>query len=268
MRGPVASLEIRFDSQYTNPMLGFSDSLPWIRSVTNFNIVNNWTKTMGTQIIKWGVDIRRERQDLLQTQSFNPRGRFVFTAGTTSLNGGTDQNQLRQCFRLVPARPAGRGSGRDLAVIFPARRNTIYNLYFQDKWQISQKLTVDLGLRWEYWPSSTPHHPGGFSNYNPFNNTLWNSRVSAAYPMTWVLATLQQFRPANRCSRTALMKRQFFALAMVSATYLETPTFIISRCRKPLSFLPPINSFVAVGIDGDGFPGALALPYFLQLASS
>ena len=62
--------------------------------------------------------------------------------------------------------------GRDLAVIFPARRNTIYNLYFQDKWQVSQKLTVDLGLRWEYWPSSTPHHSAGFSNYNPFNNTL------------------------------------------------------------------------------------------------
>ena len=57
-------------------------------------------------------------------------------------------------------------------MIFPARRNTIYNLYFQDKWQISQKLTLDLGLRWEYWPSSTPHNPAGFSNYNPFNNTL------------------------------------------------------------------------------------------------
>ncbi len=46
--------EIRFDSQYTNPVLGFSNSLPWVRSVTNFNIVNNWTKTMGTHIFKWG----------------------------------------------------------------------------------------------------------------------------------------------------------------------------------------------------------------------
>jgi hypothetical protein len=27
-------------------------------------------------------------------------------------------------------------------------------------------------MRWEYWPSSTPHFPAGFSNYNPFNNTL------------------------------------------------------------------------------------------------
>ena len=81
-------VQINLDG-YTNPMLGFSASLPWVRSVTNFNIVNNWTKTMGTHLFKWGVDIRRERQDLLQTQTFNPRGLFVFTAGPTSLNGNS-----------------------------------------------------------------------------------------------------------------------------------------------------------------------------------
>jgi TonB dependent receptor len=33
-------------------------------------------------------------------------------------------------------------------------------------------LTVDLGLRWEFYPPGTPAFPGGFSNYNPVNNTL------------------------------------------------------------------------------------------------
>src|SRR5258708_9886906 len=37
--------EIRFDSQYSNPMLGFSNILPSIRSVTNSNITNNCTNT-------------------------------------------------------------------------------------------------------------------------------------------------------------------------------------------------------------------------------
>jgi hypothetical protein len=155
---------------YDTPLLGFSASLPWVRSVTNFNIVNNWTKTLGTHIIKWGVDVRRERQDLLQTQTFNPRGLFTFTTGPTSLNGNSNNGFGNAFASFLLDQP--NAIGRDLAVIFPARRNTIYNLYFQDKWQVSQKLTVDLGLRWEYWPSSTPHHPAGFSNYNPFNNTL------------------------------------------------------------------------------------------------
>ena len=157
-------------NNFTTPMLGFSASLPWVRSVTNFNIVNNWTKTLGSHIIKWGVDVRRERQDLLQTQTFNPRGLFIFTGGTTQ-NPADSKTSLGNSFAsFLLDQP--NSIGRDLAVIFPARRNTVYNLYFQDKWQVSQKLTVDLGLRWEYWPSSTPHHAAGFSNYDPFNNTL------------------------------------------------------------------------------------------------
>ena len=197
--------EIRFDAQYTNPMLGFSNSLPWVRSVTNFNIVNNWTKTMGTHIFKFGVDIRRERQDLLQTQVFNPRGRFVFTGGPTA-NGTIDPKTQKVVTSptsygnsfasfLLDQPGGGTGSGRDLAVIFPARRNTIYNLYFQDKWQLSQKLTVDLGLRWEYWPSSTPHHPGGFSNYNPFNNTLELAGIGSIPNDQGITSHLTSFGP-------------------------------------------------------------------------
>jgi hypothetical protein len=155
---------------YTNPVVGFVNSLPWRRSVTNFNWANNWTKTKGTHLIKWGFDIRRERQDLLQTQVFNPRGRWTFAEGPTSLNGDPNTSFGNSFAAFLLDQPSA--IGRDLAVIFPARRNTIYNLYFQDKWQVTQKLTVDLGLRWEYWPSSTPHFPAGFSNYNPFNNTL------------------------------------------------------------------------------------------------
>ena len=34
------------------------------------------------------------------------------------------------------------------------------------------KLTVDYGLRWDFYPPATPKVDGGFSNYNPTNNTL------------------------------------------------------------------------------------------------
>jgi hypothetical protein len=33
-------------------------------------------------------------------------------------------------------------------------------------------MTVDLGLRWEFYPPATPAHSGGFSNYDPVNNNL------------------------------------------------------------------------------------------------
>jgi hypothetical protein len=44
--------------------------------------------------------------------------------------------------------------------------------YIADNWQLSPKLTVNVGLRWEIYTAPTPHFPAGFSNYNPSNDTL------------------------------------------------------------------------------------------------
>ena len=159
-----------FVNGFDTPMIGINGCLPWRRSVTNFDYVNNWTKTKGNHVIKWGADIRRERQDLLQTATFSPRGRFTFTPGPTALNGGPANGFANGFAAFLLDQP--NSVGRDLAVYFPARRNTIYNLYFQDKWQVTRKLTLDLGLRWEYWPAGTGHFPGDNANYIPSNNTL------------------------------------------------------------------------------------------------
>jgi hypothetical protein len=41
-----------------------------------------------------------------------------------------------------------------------------------DNWQVTPRFTATAGVRWEYYGPPTPHFPGGFSNYNPDNNTL------------------------------------------------------------------------------------------------
>ncbi len=154
---------------YTDTLIGYDAALPWARSVTNYGVVNNWTKTAGNHLIKWGFDIRRERNDLQQTDP--PRGRFNFTEGPTLLNGGSGGLSFGNAFAsFLLDQP--NSIQRGLAVFFPARRELLDNVYFQDKFQVTQKLTVDLGIRWEYWPSGTPHFPAGYSNYNPANNTL------------------------------------------------------------------------------------------------
>src|SRR6516162_5241057 len=166
----TSGMPLVFVNGYDTPMIGVNGCLPWRRAVTNFDFVNNWTKIKGTHLIKWGADIRRERQDLLQTATFSPRGRFTFTPGPTSLNGGPAGNYANAFAAFLLDQP--NSVGRDLAVYFTTRRNTIYNLYFQDKWQFTQKLTLDLGLRWEYWPASTVHFPGDSANYIPADNQL------------------------------------------------------------------------------------------------
>ena len=235
---------------YTTPMLGFSASLPWVRSVTNFNTVNNWTKTKGNHLFKWGIDIRRERQDLLQTQTFNPRGLFTFNPGPTSLNGNSNTSFANSFATFLLDQPSS--IGRDLAVIFPARRNTIYNLYAQDKWQLSQKLTVDLGLRWEYWPSSTPHFPAGFSNYNPFNNTLLLAGLGSVPNDLGIESHLTSFGPRLGLAYRINEKTVFRGGYGISYVPRDTNVYNFPVAQATQFSAP--NSFVAAGSMAQGVP--------------
>ena len=62
--------------------------------------------------------------------------------------------------------------GRDVNTYFPAMRLWQTFLYAADNWQISPKFTVNLGLRWEFYPPAVPRFPGGFSNYDFDKNQL------------------------------------------------------------------------------------------------
>ncbi len=161
--------EIRVNG-YSSPLVGFSPSLPWARAVTSFGIVNNFSKVFTKHILRFGVDLRRERNDLLQTQTFNPRGRFEYNPGQTGDPSDTRRNFANSFAAFLLDVP--NISGRDLPITFPTRREFTYNFYFQDKWQVNARLTLDMGLRYERERGSRPRFPGGFSNYNPVNNTL------------------------------------------------------------------------------------------------
>ena len=151
---------------YTRSVLGYSQSLPWQRAETNLNYVTNWTKIRGSHTFKWGADIRRVRDDLNQNDAFGSRGRFEFLEGTTALNApGAPRVGIGNAFAsFLLDRP--NLVARSVPYIFPAYRQTTAFFFVQDKWQIGRKLTVDLGLRYEFWQNPRPRLPGGFSNYD------------------------------------------------------------------------------------------------------
>lgn len=156
---------------YADPLVGYVNSLPWNRAETNIDLVNNWTKIRSNHTIKFGVDVRRLRDELLQTQDAGgPRGQFSYGNNQTSTSGAAVQAQVNGLASFLLDVPSQ--IQRDLAVAFPAYRAWMVFTYLQDKWQVSQKLTVDLGLRHDFYPPATPRLNGGFSNYDPSNNTL------------------------------------------------------------------------------------------------
>jgi hypothetical protein len=151
------------------PIIGYSASLPWIRGEANIDFVNHWTKIVGNHTFKFGADVRRIRDDLLQDQTFSPRGVVQFRENQTSVPGGATDfaNDIASFLLDVPNQ-----AGRDINTYFPAYRQWWFFTFAGDKWQVTPKLTLDLGLRWELYPPAKPKNSGGFSNYDPTTNSL------------------------------------------------------------------------------------------------
>ncbi|HZD50682.1 MAG TPA: TonB-dependent receptor, partial [Silvibacterium sp.] len=155
----------------SNPLIGYSASLPWIRTETNVDVVNHWTKIVRNHTFKFGVDLRRIHDDLLQDQTFSPRGAFTFSETNTSINQtGVATNIANEMASFLLDTPSG--TGRDINTYFPAFRAWWFFAFAGDKWQVTPKLTMDLGLRWEFYPPATPAKSGGFSNYSPSTHSL------------------------------------------------------------------------------------------------
>jgi hypothetical protein len=163
--------QVGVNGPFSNPMVGYSASLPWIRAEANIDLVSNWTKMLHNHTIKFGFDMRRLRDDLLQTQTYSPRGLFAFGTSQTATPTDSSTGWANTMGSLLLDLP-NSSSGRDFSLMFPTFRAWQFFWYVGDKWQASNKLTVDLGLRWELYPPGTPAFPGEFSNYNPVNNTL------------------------------------------------------------------------------------------------
>ncbi len=155
---------------FSNPLIGYSASVPWVRAETDFDFVNNWTKTVGNHTFKFGGNFIRIRDDLLQNQTFGARGTWNFATGETALNGGPKTSFANNFASLLLGVP--NQVGRDIPVYFPAYRAWQLFLYAGDRWQLTPKLTLNLGLRWEFYPPAKPQFPGGFSNYDGDRNTL------------------------------------------------------------------------------------------------
>jgi hypothetical protein len=159
----------------SNPLIGYSQSLPWLRAESNIDFANNWTKVLGNHTLKVGADIRRVRDDLLQGNNNAAAGTFYFSENQTSAPGATvfnganegQANDIASILFNVPYQV-----GQDTNSTFPCYRQTWLFFFASDKWQASPKLTLDYGLRYELYPPATPRKPGGFVNYNPSTNQL------------------------------------------------------------------------------------------------
>ena len=125
--------------------IGNSRSLPIFRRSNTFHYMDNITWTTGAHTLKFGVDLRRRQITEYQTNRGN--GRFNFSRGFTSETGGGPTGNEMASFLLGYAQLVEQ----DFLLAWIGARGIETGTYFADDYRLSRKLTVNLGLRWEYY---------------------------------------------------------------------------------------------------------------------
>jgi hypothetical protein len=92
-----------------------------------------------------------------------PRGGFRFQGGLTSnsTSGLTDYNALADFLLGLPNNGTGLAVAKAVQLTNPnSLRWTQWAGYAQDQWSMTSKLTVNYGVRYEYYPAPTRDHTG------------------------------------------------------------------------------------------------------------
>ena len=168
------------------------------------------TKLWGNHTIKFGGDYRHNEDYLLQTQDQGgPRGVFHLQrepdrlAGQRRVAERTSPTRSRRSCSIGRAPPAATSrSSRS-----PARSTRRCSRFIHDKWQVSPKMTLDLGLRHEYYtPLVGIQAQGGLSNYDPVTNPLLVSGYGDIAENLGVKSNWRNFNP--RTGRLLSRRRQ------------------------------------------------------------
>jgi hypothetical protein len=249
-------------SGYHAFLLGFQNSLPWDRAERTWTMGTNATKLWGNHTVKLGGDLRINR--FMLDQVTHPRGEFAFRGATTAIPADSRaQNGFANAFAsfLLDAPNAiERGIvsvsdvGRPLDELHRGGRHKSVFTYIHDKWQVRPNITLDLGLRHEYYtPVVGFHGLGDMVNYDPDTNTLGVAGYGDIPNNLGVQSYWTNFNPRTgvswRLNETNVV-RAGYGVSAVPWPSLYGQRYPVSQSQQ----ITAPNSFAAAGSLAAGLP--------------
>ena len=148
------------NAQNTGPQFGSGLNMnhcncPLKEKEDQFQLVNNWTKTIGNHAVKFGVDLRYARN--LRVPSDSDRTGIDSFANAPTSNGATGGLGFAS-FILGDVGSFNRYTSESTNAKEFQKRDYFY---VQDTWRASQRLTVNAGVRYEFY---SPERVNGKGN--------------------------------------------------------------------------------------------------------
>jgi hypothetical protein len=136
------------DTRVSLPRLGYTANS--LLAATSYEFADTVAWAHGRHLLKFGYDTRRNR---LSDRDTSGPAQFTFAAGVTAQPGF---NQTGSAFASMLL---GQVSSAHVTVDTPTASRFRYEaLFAQDDLKLTPRVTLNLGLRWEYQPVQTEEH--------------------------------------------------------------------------------------------------------------
>lgn len=179
--------------------LGRQTSNPQFQNPESFDPKLNFSKQIGQHSLKTGYELTIIRTEVLDVNPLYGQDTYngQFSKPTCAQLGqpsgcsiaadATSYNLADFIFGLPSAVNLGNNFVANL-------RQHVHGLYVQDDWRVTPKLTVNVGLRWEF---ATPlvDRDNNWSNFDPTTNTMIRATGGSLYNRALVHPNYKDFQP-------------------------------------------------------------------------
>jgi len=155
-------------------LLGAHNSLPSDEIAAQFQIMDNVLKQIGNHELHIGFEYDRLKVAVIQPTF--AKGLFVYSGtyinvpnGNAASTGGIAQFAILPGPSTVVGGVPNEGGANQVEASDISQedyRRPTYAAYVQDNWRVTQKLTANLGVRWEDFQMPADHH-GFMANFIP-----------------------------------------------------------------------------------------------------
>src|SRR3989441_2614999 len=161
-----------------SPFTPLGDSRGDIRTHNVYAVQPTLTKISGKHSFKMGYDFRAYREN--SNPSAHTAGRYDF--GTTFTRGPLDNSTAAAIGQELASFLLGVPTGGLIDRNTARSNQTLYNgVFFHDDWKVNQRLTLNLGLRYELEGATTERYNRNIRGFDPNASSPIEAAAKAAY---------------------------------------------------------------------------------------